>query len=132
MDELSVATKVDPLEFRLSEVLLAAADRAGWESRPPPNVKQEVRADGRGLAFARYENNQAIVACTAFVVVDRDIGSTRVTKVVVAHVPGKSNMFTACLLIGSKIYLPAEEHFKISLCKRRDTKCQLLGETKEH
>ena len=85
MDELSVATKVDPLEFRLSEVLLAAADRAGWESRPPPNVKQEVRADGRGLAFARYENNQAIVACIAFVAVDSDSGSTRVKRVVVAH-----------------------------------------------
>jgi nicotinate dehydrogenase subunit B len=93
MDELAAATQVDPLEFRLRylseprlrEVLLAAADRAGWESRPSPRARQEGWAEGRGLAFARYENNQAIVACIAFVAVDSDSGSTRVKRVVVAH-----------------------------------------------
>ena len=40
---------------------------------------------GRGMAFARYENDQAIVACVAFVTVDTTTGVVRVPRVVVAH-----------------------------------------------
>jgi len=41
--------------------------------------------EGRGLAFARYENDQAIVACIAFVQVDLNNGTIRVPRIVVAH-----------------------------------------------
>jgi nicotinate dehydrogenase subunit B len=40
---------------------------------------------GRGLAFARYENDQAIVACIAFVQVDRESGAVSVKRIIVAH-----------------------------------------------
>lgn len=93
IDEIAAATHVDPLEFRLRylneprlrEVLLTAAEKAGWEQRPSPHAKQEGWAEGRGLAFARYENDQAIVACIAFVTVDTTSGAVRVKRVVVAH-----------------------------------------------
>ena len=42
-------------------------------------------AEGRGVAFARYENDQAIVACVAEVQVERASGILRVKRVVVAH-----------------------------------------------
>ncbi len=54
-------------------------------SRPSPHPKQEGVVEGRGLAFARYENDQAIVACVAFVTVDTATGVVRVPRVVVAH-----------------------------------------------
>jgi CO/xanthine dehydrogenase Mo-binding subunit len=37
------------------------------------------------VAFARYENDQAIVACIAEVQVEQDTGVVRVTRIVVAH-----------------------------------------------
>jgi hypothetical protein len=40
---------------------------------------------GRGVAFARYENDQGIVACIAEVHVEQDTGVVRVTRVVVAQ-----------------------------------------------
>jgi CO/xanthine dehydrogenase Mo-binding subunit len=40
---------------------------------------------GRGVAFARYENDAAIVATVAQVQVDRVSGVVRVTRMVVAH-----------------------------------------------
>jgi nicotinate dehydrogenase subunit B len=93
VDELAAAIRVDPLEFRLRylaeprlrEVLLAAAEKAGWQPRPSPLPRQEGWAEGRGLAFARYENDQAIVACIAFVAVDNESGAVRVKRIVVAH-----------------------------------------------
>ena len=73
VDELAAAIHEDPLDFRLRhledprlrEVLLAAAEKAGWERRPSPKPRKEGLSQGRGLAFARYENDQAIVACIA-------------------------------------------------------------------
>ncbi len=93
VDELAAAAQTDPLEFRMRylddprcrEVLAAAAEKAGWQARPTPRPKQAGRAEGRGLAFARYENDQAIVACVVFVEVDRETGQIRVPRVVVAH-----------------------------------------------
>jgi CO/xanthine dehydrogenase Mo-binding subunit len=93
MDELAFAAQADPLEFRLRylseprlrEVLAAAADKAGWEIRPSPRLNQEGCAQGRGLAFARYENDMAIVACIAFVEVEPASGALRVKRIVVAH-----------------------------------------------
>jgi nicotinate dehydrogenase subunit B len=93
VDELAAATRVDPLEFRLRyleeprlrEVLTKAAEKAGWDRRPSPRPRQDGLAEGRGLAFARYENDQAIVACIAFVAVDAASGVVHVRRLVVAH-----------------------------------------------
>ncbi|HEY5269174.1 MAG TPA: molybdopterin cofactor-binding domain-containing protein [Anaerolineales bacterium] len=93
MDELAAAAGVDALDFRLRyladararEVLKAAAGKAGWEARPSPHGKKNKLAQGRGVAFAWYENDQAIVACVAHVQVDATSGAVRVKRVVVAH-----------------------------------------------
>ncbi len=93
MDELAAAAGMDPLEFRLRylaeprarEVLQAAAEKSGWEKRPSPQRTQDNLAEGRGLAYAQYENDQALVACIAQVQVDRSSGAVRVRRVVVAH-----------------------------------------------
>ncbi|MGE5123883.1 MAG: molybdopterin cofactor-binding domain-containing protein, partial [Acidobacteriaceae bacterium] len=73
MDELAAATGSDPLEFRLRyledprvrDVLRAAADKVGWVARPSPQKRSGTILEGRGLAFARYENDEALVACVA-------------------------------------------------------------------
>lgn len=93
MDELATAAGVDPLEYRLRylteprerEVLEAAARKANWESRPSPRKDIGSVAEGLGLAFARYENDQAIVACIAEVQVERASGIVHVKRIVVAH-----------------------------------------------
>lgn len=93
MDELAAAAGVDPLEFRMRNlrdtrertVLTAAAERAGWKPRPSPKPNASDIVEGRGIAFARYENDQAIVACIAEVQVERASGQVRVKRIVVAH-----------------------------------------------
>ena len=93
MDELATAAGVDPLEYRLRylsdprerAILEAAARAAGWEFRPSPGNPPSQRAEGRGVAFARYENDQAIVACIAQVQVERDSGVIHVKRIVIAH-----------------------------------------------
>ena len=93
MDELAAAAGVDPLEYRLRylkeprerAVLKAAAEKAGWEPHPAPRIAASELAEGRGAAFARYENDQAIVACIAEVQVERASGAVRVKRIVVAH-----------------------------------------------
>jgi nicotinate dehydrogenase subunit B len=95
MDELAAAAGVDALEFRLRhlseprlrETLQAAANQAGWQAHPSLakiNTKDGL-VEGRGVAFARYENDQATVACIAFVQVDLKSGAVRVPRMVVAH-----------------------------------------------
>jgi nicotinate dehydrogenase subunit B len=93
MDELAAVAGVDPLEYRLRylteprerEVLQAAARKAHWQSRPSPRKDADRVAEGRGIAFARYENDQAIAACIAEVQVERASGIVRVKRIVVAH-----------------------------------------------
>jgi CO/xanthine dehydrogenase Mo-binding subunit len=59
-------------------VVEAAARRAGW-GEPLPS------GEGRGLAFARYENTEAYVATVAEVVVDAATSAVLVRRIVVAH-----------------------------------------------
>ncbi len=86
MDELAAAAQIDPLEFRLRHltdlraiaVLKAAAERSGWGTPLPTG-------EGRGLAFAQYENDVAYVATVAHVHVDVNSGALRVQRIVAAH-----------------------------------------------
>ena len=94
MDELAVAAAVDPLEFRLRHltdprahaVLRAAAERAGWQTRPHSRQERAAGlATGLGLAFGQYEGTEAYVATVAEVEVDTTSGLVRVRPIVVAH-----------------------------------------------
>ncbi len=93
MDEIAAAASVDPIEYRLRylkgererAVLQAAAEKAGWESHPSHQRDGDESAQGRGVAFVRYENDQAIVATVAEVEVDRATGVVRVKRITVAH-----------------------------------------------
>ncbi|HEX9092073.1 MAG TPA: molybdopterin cofactor-binding domain-containing protein [Anaerolineales bacterium] len=93
VDELAALAGADPLEFRLRylddpralDVLHAAAEKAGWERRSSPKKSQATTLEGRGLAFARYENEEALVACIAEVQVNPESGLVRAKRIVVAH-----------------------------------------------
>jgi nicotinate dehydrogenase subunit B len=86
MDELAVTARADPMEFRLRhlkdprgrEVLEAAARQIHWGAPLGPG-------EGRGIAYAQYENEEAYVATAALVEVDRATGRVLAKRLVVAH-----------------------------------------------
>lgn len=88
MDELAYAAKVDPVQFRLNHlddarataVVQAAADKIGWQPHTAPGNSGR----GMGIAFARYENTEAYVACAAEVSVDSS-GRIMLNHIAVAH-----------------------------------------------
>jgi CO/xanthine dehydrogenase Mo-binding subunit len=92
MDELAAALNVDPVEFRLRHVndprdiavIKAAAEKAGWQTRPSPRRDQSgSKVSGRGLAYA--QRNGTRVAVVAEVDMDRSSGKIRARKFTVAH-----------------------------------------------
>jgi nicotinate dehydrogenase subunit B len=92
MDEVAAALNVDPVEFRLRyvkeprdfAVIKAAADKAGWQSRPSPRKDQTGdKVSGRGIGYA--SRNGTRVAVIAEVEVDRRSGKVWARKFTVAH-----------------------------------------------
>jgi len=92
MDEVAHALNVDPVEFRLRHVkdardiavIKAAAEKAGWQSRPSPRRDQTgTKVTGRGMAYA--QRNGTRVAIVAEVDVDRSTGKIFARKFTVAH-----------------------------------------------
>ncbi len=93
MDEIASALGEDALAFRLKHVkdkrdadaLKAAAEKAGWQSRPSPDKSQanQAVAKGRGIAYA--QRGGTVVAVVAEVEVDRTSGKIWARKFTVAH-----------------------------------------------
>ena len=92
IDELAATVGADPVAFRLRYLtnprhvaaVRAAADKAGWQSRPAP--QRERSGDllrGRGIAFA--ERRDTSVAVVAEVEVERKTGRIWARKFTVAH-----------------------------------------------
>ena len=88
MDEVAAALDVDPIEFRLRyvkdardiAVIKAAAEKAGWQSRPSPRKDQTGdKVTGRGIAYAQRSGTR--VAIIAEVDVDRRSGKIQCTQV---------------------------------------------------
>jgi CO/xanthine dehydrogenase Mo-binding subunit len=92
MDEVAAALNLDPIEFRLRHIkdprdialIKAAAEKAGWQTRPSPRRDQTGnKVAGRGLAYA--QRNGTRVAVIAEVEVDRSTGKIWARKFTVAH-----------------------------------------------
>jgi len=92
MDELAAMLNVDPVEFRLRHVkdprdiavLKAAAEKAGWQTRPSPRKDQTgSKVSGRGIAYS--QRNGTRCAIVAEVDIDRTTGRIWGRKFTVAH-----------------------------------------------
>jgi nicotinate dehydrogenase subunit B len=87
VDELALAARLDPVDFRLRHlkdpraraVIDTAAQRAGWR----PGARGDGTR-GRGFAFAKYKNLACYCAMVAEVEVTRATGRVRVVRVVAA------------------------------------------------
>ena len=92
IDEVAAAIGVDPVEFRLRHVkdardvavIKAAAEKAGWRSRPSPRKDQASnKVSGRGIAYAQRNGTRVVVV--AEVDIDRASGKIWARKFTVAH-----------------------------------------------
>ena len=93
MDEMAASVGADPVEFRMKHltdarakaILQAAAEKAGWDTRPSPkphNGTGEV-VTGRGVGLG--VRNGTLVATVAEVEVNRGTGAVHVKRLVCAH-----------------------------------------------
>ena len=87
MDELAARSGRSPLDFRLAhlgdprarEVLVAAADAAGWDGAP-----SAVSGRGSGVALARYKNSAAYAAVVVSLRVDDATAAISLERIVIA------------------------------------------------
>jgi CO/xanthine dehydrogenase Mo-binding subunit len=92
IDEIAAGLNLDPIEFRLRHVknprdiavIKAAAEKAGWQTRPSPRRDQTgSKVSGRGIAYS--QRNGTRVAIVAEVDIDRQSGKIWARKFTVAH-----------------------------------------------
>jgi CO/xanthine dehydrogenase Mo-binding subunit len=92
MDEVAAAINADPVEFRLRHVkeprdiavIKAAAEKAGWQTRPSPRRDQTGNnVSGRGNAYSQRTGTRC--AIVAEVDIDRTTGRIWARKFTVAH-----------------------------------------------
>jgi len=93
IDEIAADQHVDPVQFRLryltsdkriSEILTATANKAGWTARPAPALASSGgKAIGRGVAVANRANT--MTAAVAEIEVDKSTGDVTVKKITLGH-----------------------------------------------
>jgi CO/xanthine dehydrogenase Mo-binding subunit len=93
IDEIASDQHVDPVQFRLryltsdkriSEILVATAQKAGWTDRPSPALASNGdKSVGRGVACANRANT--MTAAVAEVEVDKSTGDVSVKKITLGH-----------------------------------------------
>jgi nicotinate dehydrogenase subunit B len=92
-DEVALAAKADPFEFRLryhddprgQEVLKRLQAFAKWKGRGSPKRTGSGTAAGRGVSYVKYELYRTYVGLVATVEVDRKSGAIRVKHFAVVH-----------------------------------------------
>jgi len=94
IDEIAADLKVDSVQFRLpylnkrhSEVLLAAAEKAGWQPRASRKPSAGSGAQGWGIALS--DRGGTIVAVVANVEVDKSSGKVSVKELTAAQDCGR-------------------------------------------
>lgn len=98
IDEVAAALRQDPVAYRLRhlqdhriiDVLNAAAQKAGWDTRPSPkpgNARTGV-VTGRGIACVLYEGDNGYCGLMVEVEVDQATGIVTVTRMVASQDSG--------------------------------------------
>jgi nicotinate dehydrogenase subunit B len=93
IDEIAADQHVDPVQFRLryltsdkriSDILTATVNKAGWTARPAPALTSSGgKAVGRGVAAANRANT--MTAAVVEIEVDKSTGDVTVKKVTLGH-----------------------------------------------